>query len=540
MLDIVESRAPGAARGIRAMASPGQGTSARRSLHAQLLQLQAAAGNRAVTGLIARSRVSRPVVQRCGPVACDCSAEEGHPRPPSVSREASRSTIQRLGEQFTSGTEPEPLSSTASGEPDLSMGSRGPSVAALQEQLNALEPAPDPPLDPDGIFGGLTAEAVQAFQESRGLEGDGIVGPVTRNALAAAGPQADTPLAAVGGLSPPAAVPETADTPCPPYTDAETNGPHPGGRLDFGEGGQRSDTALLFDFAPGKSEVTETHRRFLKEVTERFKLDDRASPIDRITVMVGFTDCVGFAAGKEVSKDINAGIRKQRALAIKIAFRDAGAAFVNVPAEPQAGGAKGGPGDNATPEGRALNRSVQIGLERTAPAPPELPGPAGGGPGAGLCSIGLPLMPQLIGEKSDEWELTSHVSASVEAVIGGGTGTEFTLKDTKSGRRYPAIFVGFSGGLSTPLEFQISIPSASPFTTPSPVCPDEFNGPAAIVTKFSVMPIPGIMDRGVMEGDILLDTPTKPAGIDIGSEQVGIGVSTGIAEGTFFVIETPF
>ena len=60
------------------------------------------------------------------------------------------------------------------------------------------------------------------------------------------------------------------------------------------------------------------------------------------------------------------------------------------------------------------------------------------------------------------------------------------------------------------------------------------------MTKISVMPIPGVMDRGVMEGDIILDEPTIPAGIDIGSEQIGFGASTGVAEGTFLVIETPF
>ena len=89
----------------------------------------------------------------------------------------------------------------------------------------------------------------------------------------------------------------------------------------------------------------------------------------------------------------------------------------------------------------------------------------------------MPFLSQTIGEKSDEWELTSHVSLSVEAVFLGVTGTEFTLTDTKSGRRFPAIFTGLSGGFSpTVVEFQVSISSATAFKTPKPVCPSDFNG----------------------------------------------------------------
>lgn len=61
----------------------------------------------------------------------------------------------------------------------LKVGSRGEEVQKLQEGLNSLG------YDcgkPDGIFGERTEDAVEAFQESCDLYGDGVVGPVTRAA----------------------------------------------------------------------------------------------------------------------------------------------------------------------------------------------------------------------------------------------------------------------------------------------------------------------------------------------------------------------
>jgi hypothetical protein len=123
--------------------------------------------------------------------------------------------------------------------------------------------------------------------------------------------------------------------------------------------------------------------------------------------------------------------------------------------------------------------------------------------------------------------------------------TGFVLTDRDSGRRFVAIFgPAVSGGLSTPVEVQISVPSATDFETPTPVCPGDFDGPASIVTKFSASvptPIPGAPPVGKMAGDIILNIPTRPPGIDIGSLQIGFGASTGIAAGPFVVIESlPF
>jgi hypothetical protein len=63
----------------------------------------------------------------------------------------------------------------------LSVGSRGPDVRTLQEALNRT--VPPPRLQADGAFGIKTDAAVRAFQRSKNLKSDGIVGPRTAAAL---------------------------------------------------------------------------------------------------------------------------------------------------------------------------------------------------------------------------------------------------------------------------------------------------------------------------------------------------------------------
>ncbi|HSN98327.1 MAG TPA: peptidoglycan-binding protein, partial [Candidatus Nanopelagicales bacterium] len=58
----------------------------------------------------------------------------------------------------------------------------GPEVAELQRQLNRHLPAVQR-IPVDGDFGPRTEAAVKAFQRSRGLEADGVVGPRTQRAL---------------------------------------------------------------------------------------------------------------------------------------------------------------------------------------------------------------------------------------------------------------------------------------------------------------------------------------------------------------------
>lgn len=57
---------------------------------------------------------------------------------------------------------------------------RGDDVLAVQARLAELGFDPG---NADGVYGPLTAAAIMAFQRSRGIEADGIVGPVTRREL---------------------------------------------------------------------------------------------------------------------------------------------------------------------------------------------------------------------------------------------------------------------------------------------------------------------------------------------------------------------
>ncbi len=76
----------------------------------------------------------------------------------------------------------------------LAIGSTGPDVTALQQQL---ESGSYLHTDPTGYFGTLTEAAVAAFQQANGLDGVGAVGPKTRDILNAAVSSAPIQLSAV-------------------------------------------------------------------------------------------------------------------------------------------------------------------------------------------------------------------------------------------------------------------------------------------------------------------------------------------------------
>jgi putative chitinase len=84
--------------------------------------------------------------------------------------------------------------------PTLRQGSKGPDVQALQQKLKDLG------FDPNGVdgnFGPGTRDAVMAFQQSKGLQADGIAGPATQAALQPDGsggdPTPPAPIPAAGG-----------------------------------------------------------------------------------------------------------------------------------------------------------------------------------------------------------------------------------------------------------------------------------------------------------------------------------------------------
>ncbi len=68
---------------------------------------------------------------------------------------------------------------------DVEVGSNGEAVRAVQSQFQARNLSGDPSkgLKVDGIFGPKTDAAVRGFQEAADLVVDGIVGPITWNAL---------------------------------------------------------------------------------------------------------------------------------------------------------------------------------------------------------------------------------------------------------------------------------------------------------------------------------------------------------------------
>lgn len=72
------------------------------------------------------------------------------------------------------------LLANTNGLPTLRFGDTGRSVRVLQKLLRSNGYG----VNVDGSFGALTESAVKAFQAQRGLTADGIVGPVTWNALA--------------------------------------------------------------------------------------------------------------------------------------------------------------------------------------------------------------------------------------------------------------------------------------------------------------------------------------------------------------------
>jgi hypothetical protein len=285
----------------------------------------------------------------------------------------------------------------------------------------------------------------------------------------------------------------------------------------------------VFDFQPGSSEVRGNHNTFLREIIQRFSLDT-LSPTAQISVIEGHTDCQGFAAGPDASKGINASIRKSRALAVALRLIELGAHAANIDATPEAGGQRG-PGDDATPEGRALNRSVTLQLPPSVPPGVEIPGPPSDtSPGPPLCLDGR--------VPSKNWELQSVAGASGKIFGFGGEGSLFILHNRDAKIAHPAFFAATGGGVGTPT-FSVNIPSRTPFITllPLPICASDFDGPAVVDAAVAHIPPPA-PPVGFALGHIRLLPPTDPSPVDIGGLQLGAGGSIGIVFGTFTVAES--
>jgi putative chitinase len=107
--------------------------------------------------------------------------------------------------------------------PVLRQGSSGPDVRNLQQKLKDLG------FDPNGVdgnFGPGTKNAVIAFQQSKGLQADGVVGPATLAALQLTGGTANTSTANPSSPAPAPSSPGSAPaapTPTPSVTPSALN-----------------------------------------------------------------------------------------------------------------------------------------------------------------------------------------------------------------------------------------------------------------------------------------------------------------------------
>ncbi|NEQ96657.1 MAG: SH3 domain-containing protein [Cyanothece sp. SIO2G6] len=106
----------------------------------------------------------------------------------------------------------------------LTLGDSGTAIATLQTRLRDLGFFPAN-VTISGYYGPITVDAVEAFQRSQNLAVDGIAGPVTQTALAAAQPRStETPTTTTPAATPAASAPTAAAAPTVTPTVTPTAG----------------------------------------------------------------------------------------------------------------------------------------------------------------------------------------------------------------------------------------------------------------------------------------------------------------------------
>jgi peptidoglycan hydrolase-like protein with peptidoglycan-binding domain len=149
-------------------------------------------GNRAVASRRYRGRVTRRIFTyvTAGALALTLLAGCGPNDDPDVAAPAPTTTAQAPAGPTPSAAAPgaatptpEPSKSAPTTSPTplkLKSGAKGPQVVALQQRLTELGYWNG---TADGMFGGVTQQAVFALQKTAGLTRDGVVGPKTQRAL---------------------------------------------------------------------------------------------------------------------------------------------------------------------------------------------------------------------------------------------------------------------------------------------------------------------------------------------------------------------
>ena len=437
------------------------------------------------------------------------------------------------------------LLDSPAGEPLLGRGTSGEAVRILQHQLN--EAGADPSLVVDGQFGPATESAVQGFQASRGLDADGIVGPLTRDALATAGGPGPDALVEEGAAAPQGG--ESLGLATAPKAGGTTGGGAAGGPLGsagpFGcsyvpgerdlsrkSGGQFDapsatgptveQTALAWDFQPGQTTTRPNHELLIELLVREFALD-QAEPLAHIRILEGHTDCVDSEAK-------NGAIRAGRAAELFGLFVRLGALPDNIDA---VGPASEGsvPGGDDSIVNRARNRSVVI---RIVDGPPtrdedgdEEPGEEGPNPEDRDCDPNK--------DATQLWGLDA-ISSVIVVGLGGVVGMNFVITNLESHCSYVCSYSGIAGGLAVGATVSIPSSPATEFETETPLVPKAFEGPAEV---FSASAGP------LSVADLDLTPTTDPDPIDFGGfslTDIGKSAKAGIfiSEGDFTVANSGF
>jgi len=121
----------------------------------------------------------------------DAAADVPNP-PPPIATPTTMSTTTTVPPTTEAGPAPAPTTPAPTTTGTLRPGDEGPEVFALQQRLRSLGYWLG---TPDGTYGGLTVQAVMAFQKVEGMERDGVAGRDTAAALQ----DATRPAAGAGG-----------------------------------------------------------------------------------------------------------------------------------------------------------------------------------------------------------------------------------------------------------------------------------------------------------------------------------------------------